>query len=434
MQGEVSGSTMTAEVIDHVIYTAFGAPSQGASYTSQPLPRFGFDGMRYDAATGFDLTATRPYDPNTGTWIQPDPIGFLGGRDNLSEFVGNDPANFVDASGLAVIPPSQQYPPDPSGVPVGMMYVFPGFGEYSSGGGYVPIFGCDCCAGGGFDNPSIATSLGGAAGGGDFGGVQGGLGGGGAFGGGAVASGGGGAFGGGGAASGGPFGGGARFGSGGSAGGSSFGGGGPSPFVHTGGWNGSPDGGSSGGGGSSGSGFMNQGSHFNNQGSSLMNQGSYFNNQVSSFFNRGGPFPTPLRPASPPKKGKEGKEGKGKEERAIGPSVNFDSNPNGPFFSISGCWINPEGALPYPFGNVYIGGNYNYTSPPLFSAPLFRIRQTGRRCIRAARFSVRLRTRTIHPTSNIISTFHGTCKTTPTRDRVLTSPSNGALALALYDA
>ena len=169
VQGEVSDGVMTAqETVDHVIYDAYGNASQGSAFTGQPLPRFGFDGMRYDAATGFDLTATRPYDPKTGVWIQPDPIGFLGGQDNLSEFAGNDPANFVDLSGLAVVPPSQDYPPDPSGMPVGMMYVFPGFGEYSSGGGYVPIWGCGCCEGGGNSDPNVAISLGG--GGGGFGG------------------------------------------------------------------------------------------------------------------------------------------------------------------------------------------------------------------------------------------------------------------------
>ena len=99
--GEVSGGTMTAAAVDHVIYTAYGAPTVAEG----TMPRFGFDGLRYDAATGFYFTATRPYDPQTGTWIQPDPIGFLGGQDNLSEFVGNDPTNFVDPSGLGPISP-----------------------------------------------------------------------------------------------------------------------------------------------------------------------------------------------------------------------------------------------------------------------------------------------------------------------------------------
>ena len=70
--------------------------------------------------------------------------------------------------------------------------MYPGFGLYSSGGAYVPYYGCDCCEGGGYDNPSVAESLdpadggGGSldpdsgsidAGGGSFGDGQGGLGG-----------------------------------------------------------------------------------------------------------------------------------------------------------------------------------------------------------------------------------------------------------------
>ncbi len=167
VQGEVSGGAMTAEAVDHVIYTAYGAPT----VEEGSMPRFGFDGMRFDAATGFDLTATRRYDPSTGTWIQPDPIGFLGGQDNLSEFVGNDPTNFVDPSGLGPISPwgdraSGDLPPGaqwwangPNDIPTGMVWVYPGFGQYSSGGAYVPYYGCDCCEGGGYDNPSVAESL-----------------------------------------------------------------------------------------------------------------------------------------------------------------------------------------------------------------------------------------------------------------------------------
>ena len=88
------GGTMTAEVVDHVIYTAFGNPSQGAAFAGDPLPRFGFDGLRYDAATGFDFTATRRYDPSTGTWIQPDPIGFSGRAGQPERVCGQRPDEF----------------------------------------------------------------------------------------------------------------------------------------------------------------------------------------------------------------------------------------------------------------------------------------------------------------------------------------------------
>jgi len=39
VRGVLSGSAMTAEVVDHVIYTAFGAASQGAGFSSTPLGR-----------------------------------------------------------------------------------------------------------------------------------------------------------------------------------------------------------------------------------------------------------------------------------------------------------------------------------------------------------------------------------------------------------
>ncbi len=186
--GEVSGGAMTAAAVDHVIYTAYGAPTVDEG----TMPRFGFDGLRYDAATGYYFTATRPYDPKTGTWIQPDPIGFLGGQDNLSEFVGNDPTNFVDPSGLGPISPTfndptADYPPGnvsgvgmsfpiagtpgsgdsagpwwlngPSAIPAGMTYVYPTEPPYGSGGAWVPYYGCDCCEGGGLDDPNVEDSL-----------------------------------------------------------------------------------------------------------------------------------------------------------------------------------------------------------------------------------------------------------------------------------
>ena len=100
-QGALSGGKMTAKVVDHVIYDAYGNASQAAAFATLALPRFGFDGMRFDAATGFYLSMTRPYDPRTGDWVKPDWIGFLGGQANLSEFCGNDPTNATDPSGMA---------------------------------------------------------------------------------------------------------------------------------------------------------------------------------------------------------------------------------------------------------------------------------------------------------------------------------------------
>jgi RHS repeat-associated protein len=42
----------------------------------------------------------RDYDPGMGRWTNKDPIGFAGGDTNIYAYVGNDPVNLVDLSGL----------------------------------------------------------------------------------------------------------------------------------------------------------------------------------------------------------------------------------------------------------------------------------------------------------------------------------------------
>jgi RHS repeat-associated protein len=49
--------------------------------------------------TGFYLTHYRLYDPDTGRWLNRDPIGEIGGL-NLYGYVGGNPVNFVDPTGL----------------------------------------------------------------------------------------------------------------------------------------------------------------------------------------------------------------------------------------------------------------------------------------------------------------------------------------------
>ena len=60
---------------------------------------FGYDGYRYDPETGLYHTGARYYDPRLGRFLQPDPIGQAGGV-NLYAYVGNDPLNGTDPSGL----------------------------------------------------------------------------------------------------------------------------------------------------------------------------------------------------------------------------------------------------------------------------------------------------------------------------------------------
>ena len=62
--------------------------------------RIGAAGMWWDPHLGIYHVRHRAYDPRLGRFLQPDPIGVAGGW-NVFEYVGGDPANFVDPSGLA---------------------------------------------------------------------------------------------------------------------------------------------------------------------------------------------------------------------------------------------------------------------------------------------------------------------------------------------
>src|SRR5438477_8463401 len=63
----------------------------------------GFAGGLADGATGLVRFGLRDYDPAAGRWAARDPILFAGGQTNLYAYVGNDPINFRDPSGLFCI-------------------------------------------------------------------------------------------------------------------------------------------------------------------------------------------------------------------------------------------------------------------------------------------------------------------------------------------
>lgn len=60
---------------------------------------FGFQGQRYDDETGLYYMKARYYDPETGRFLQPDPIGYGDGL-NMYRFAFNNPNNFSDPLGL----------------------------------------------------------------------------------------------------------------------------------------------------------------------------------------------------------------------------------------------------------------------------------------------------------------------------------------------
>src|SRR5690606_33103175 len=61
---------------------------------------FSYTGREWDSDAGLQYNRARWYDATTGRWLNQDPIGFAAGDTNLYRYVGNDPANGTDPSGL----------------------------------------------------------------------------------------------------------------------------------------------------------------------------------------------------------------------------------------------------------------------------------------------------------------------------------------------
>jgi RHS repeat-associated protein len=92
----------TGAALDTITYDGFGNVRSETS--SANGDRYGFTGRERDNATGLQYNRDRWYNPATGTWMQQDPLG-LGPDTNPYRYVGNDPTNATDPSGLA--------PPEP---------------------------------------------------------------------------------------------------------------------------------------------------------------------------------------------------------------------------------------------------------------------------------------------------------------------------------
>jgi RHS repeat-associated protein len=97
---DVMGSTVASTVpglsgaAEAYVYSDFGAPA-GGSYLA-----YQFAGYRYDSETGLYYVHARYYNPILGRFLQTDPIGTAGGN-NLYAYVGNDPINLFDPTGLS---------------------------------------------------------------------------------------------------------------------------------------------------------------------------------------------------------------------------------------------------------------------------------------------------------------------------------------------
>jgi RHS repeat-associated protein len=74
----------------------------GTANANAALAAFGvyYAGHELDSSTGLYDARARWYDPSTHQFITQDPSGFSAGDTNLYRYVGNDPANYTDPSGL----------------------------------------------------------------------------------------------------------------------------------------------------------------------------------------------------------------------------------------------------------------------------------------------------------------------------------------------
>jgi RHS repeat-associated protein len=98
-------TTAAGQTVQYAAFTAFGEPVANLMHPTPPISRYGYVGaLGYEAPVdnGFPYLhlGARWYDPETGRFLQRDPIGVAGGL-NTYAYVGNNPVMLVDPAGLA---------------------------------------------------------------------------------------------------------------------------------------------------------------------------------------------------------------------------------------------------------------------------------------------------------------------------------------------
>jgi len=87
-------------VVQRIDYDEYGNILQD---TNPGFIPFGFGAGMYDQHTKLLRFGARDYDTHAGRWTAKDPIRFDGGEWNMYVYVGNEPVNRVDPSGLLTV-------------------------------------------------------------------------------------------------------------------------------------------------------------------------------------------------------------------------------------------------------------------------------------------------------------------------------------------
>jgi RHS repeat-associated protein len=100
-------TTGSGQTVQYAAYTAFGEPVASLTQPTPPISRYGYVGaLGYEAPVdgGFPYLhlGYRWYDPETGRFLQRDPIGVAGGL-NTYAYVASNPVQFTDPAGLVTL-------------------------------------------------------------------------------------------------------------------------------------------------------------------------------------------------------------------------------------------------------------------------------------------------------------------------------------------
>ena len=97
--------------MDTSLFSGYGTELDVSGSTDTP---FGFDGnwQYFRLTPNLLLAGARIYDPVSGAWLSPDPIGSEGGDWNLFRYVENKPVKNVDFLGLSPTPVPAPTPPN----------------------------------------------------------------------------------------------------------------------------------------------------------------------------------------------------------------------------------------------------------------------------------------------------------------------------------